>query len=180
MTDDSQTAQAGANHIDGFPGVPRGLSARHAAILTTGLFPVMALFIFAGYQLAITPIFMSFLFATYWGAIKHMAPTDFYPAIGGALVGIGMAYLFYILSLALGVVGSILGLAVLTVFLFLLATQWVPTFINASFVLFLTVAAIPAVSKEHDFLGMAEAVVAAALYFRVLLFIFGKVLAKRR
>jgi hypothetical protein len=179
MAYSSTATEADIGHIDSPAPPPQGLSARNAAILTAALFPVMALYIFAGYQLAIAPIFMGYLFATYWGALKAMAPLEFYPAVCGALVGIGMAYLFYILPIEIGMTGGILGLVLLTVLLFLLATQWFPMFVNASFVVFLTVATIPSVTKEHDFLGMAEAVILAAAYFKIILFFMGKLMANR-
>lgn len=106
------------------------------------------------------------LFLLYWSNFEHMDNKRFIPSLVGALVGLGMAYLFATLPALLGpAMGWGIALGVVVVAVYLLLMGWLSLFVNMATMLFLTVAGTPEMLGNADFPGAAIALVVGAAYF---------------
>ncbi len=145
------------------------------------LIPIVAGYIGLGSAIGIQALFMGFLFATYWGTIRMLALPDYLPTVLGSLTGILIAYLLHALPIALGTPGVILALVATVAPLYCLIRQQAQLFLNPAFIVFLTVATIPALGKQdQDFLAMAIGTVFGAVYMRAIVFALAKISAMRK
>jgi hypothetical protein len=135
------------------------------------LIPIIAGYIFLGISIGLQSLFGGFLFATYWGAVKKSDITEFVPTLVGGLTGIAIAYQLYVLPLMFGKAGLVVGVILSIVPLYPLMRNKVQLFLNPAFIVFLTVATIPAIAAQHDYLGMATGTIFGAAYSRIILYI---------
>jgi hypothetical protein len=101
----------------------------------------------------------------YWTSFEHRSYKRFPASLIGALVGLGMAYMFVALPPVIGLaaVGGV-TLAVIVVAVYCLLMSWLPLFVNMSAMLFLTVAGAPPVLHHADFPGAFLALIIGAFF----------------
>lgn len=145
------------------------LSSLQAIGIIVALVPIIAGLIILGAALHVEGLFMGFLFAVYWGSVKHLVMAEFAPTLIGGLAAIGLAYLFYALPLISPAVGLI-GLGLLIVAIYCSMRRMLPMVFNPAFMIFLTVATIPLLTAKHDYVGMAIGTVLGAAYSLVIFF----------
>ena len=133
--------------------------------------------------LHIEAVFAGSLFLFFWTGAEKAAPAAFIPTLVGALGGIANASLFHA-----GVVSAfamdpgwaaLAGLAVLIVVLYLLLIQKVSVLCNQSYMLFVTVGAIPLLPDTKIFVSMVEAVFLSAAYFGIIVWALNYIGARR-
>jgi hypothetical protein len=151
--------------------IPRTQTPLQTVGVIAMLIPIITGYIFLGISLGLQSLFGGFLFATYWGAVKKSNITEFVPTLVGGLTGITIAYQLYVLPLTLGTPGLVLGVIFSILPLYPLMRNKAQLFLNPAFVVFLTVATIPAVAAQHDYLGMAVGTIFGAAYARIVLYI---------
>lgn len=122
----------------------------------------IAIYIGAGSALGIEPLYAGFAFSLYFGGIKHSDPQEFPAALIGALGGLLTAALLHVLPEHFGSAGLAAALLAILVAVYALLMGWVPILINYSFMLMLTIATIPTVKEEANFIGMACSILLAA------------------
>lgn len=131
----------------------------------------VALFVGAAWMLGIAPLYAGFLFLLYFGSIKQGVPRELPAALIGALGGVSLAALLHILPAQFGTAGIVAIAVLLFAAVYASLVGWVPLLINTSFMIYLTVVAIPAVQAQADFLGIAGAILLAAAFAGALILI---------
>jgi hypothetical protein len=107
----------------------------------------------------------AFMFLWFWANNEQLQFTRLVPTMIGALVGIGIAWLLWYAPQAYGGAGLAAGLGVLFLSLYLDVTKKLPIAINASTMLFLTLAAAPLIQKVVDWPELVESTVLGGLFF---------------
>lgn len=106
------------------------------------------------------------LFLFYWSSIEQMKFERIPASLAGALVGLGIAYMFMALPQAMApLAGAGIALLVIVLAVYCLIMGWLAFFINKSTMLFLTVAGIPEIQHHASFGGAAIALVVGAVFF---------------
>ena len=158
------------------PAAPAPAQAVAGVIITV---VVVALKLVIGTTLRIPALCMVFLFATYWGSIRHLALADWMPSAVGGLAGIGLAWLLHVLPAAHGLPGVLLALAPTLVAIYFLIRRKLALLINPSFLLFLTVATIPSQATTVSHAGMAMGMLFGAAYAGGLTLLVQRLAARR-
>jgi hypothetical protein len=152
-----------------------------ALFMIVVLIPIIVAYYILGTRIGVQALFMGFLFSTYWGAVRLLAVPDYLPTVFGGLVGILIAYLLFTLPTLLGLPGLLLGITASIVPIYFMIRQKAQLFLNPAFIVFLTVATIPALGKQQtDFLDMAVGMLFGAVYARVIVFVLAKLAAMRQ
>lgn len=128
------------------------------------LYVVAAIGVYIGIAraLGVQTLYGGFLFSLYFGAIKTLDPPEFLPSVLGSVGGVLVASLSHILPVQFGAAGYAVALVAIMIGVYASIMGWVPILINNAFLLFLTVATIPALQAEADFTGAAASVLIVA------------------
>lgn len=143
---------------------PPTLGVGKALLAMGGLAVAICVFILIANLFGIKSLFTGFLFSLYWTGIKEGRQEEFLPSVVGALAGLATGWAMYLLPLQWGFAGQLLSLLLPLGAIFCLLRGLYGRVINMSYMLFLTVATIPAIVKDADFPGMIASAVLAALY----------------
>ena len=145
------------------------------------LVPIIGIFFAIGSALGVASfLFVGFLFILYWAGIKGMDPSEFAPALGGCLGGLGLAFLLHSLPTVLGMVGMAIALAGVVVAIYLLIRGQATLIVNNAFMLLLTLGNPMIFEKDADFAAGAVAILAAAAYAGSLAFLLKRLSGGRR
>lgn len=121
-----------------------------------------------------------FLFLLYWSMVEGMKPESLPKSIVGALVGLGIASLLFLLPERLGNTPGLLAfLVVILVLVYLQLRGRLPLAINAATMIFLTVATIPHVQAHASFTQTLGALLLGVAYFGGLALIVVIVMKRR-
>lgn len=116
--------------------------------------------------LGMESFFAAFLLLWHWATVEKAEFKGMPASVIGALVGVALAWQSTWFGATYGMPnGLMMGLAPIIVALFVVIMNWVPIAFNSSAMLFLTVLGAPALAKTANFLELAEAVVAGAVFF---------------
>ncbi|QJQ31305.1 hypothetical protein GV829_01655 [Sphingomonas lacunae] len=110
-------------------------------------------------------VFAGFLLLWFWANNEKLDVKRLPSATLGALYGIGLAWLLYALPTNYGSAGLVVALLAVIVSLYVQTCNFVPLVINASAMLFLTVAAAPLILTRVDWINMIIATLLGAVYF---------------
>jgi hypothetical protein len=149
-------------------------------LMIVALVPVVAGFILIATLLGVNAMYMGFLFATYWGGLRMLTLPELPASFCGALTGITLAWMLHALPAGLGQAGLLLSLAAMVLSLYLLICQQAQLFLNPAFLVFLTVATIPALSEGGDYPGMIAGLALGAAYSGGLVLLIARVKDLRR
>lgn len=135
------------------------------------LFVAICVIAYVGIALAlgIHPFYPGFFFAFYFAGIKGAVLGELPAAVIGSLGGLLLAALQQILPEHFGTAGLVVALLLIVAAIYALIMEWGAIVINNACMLMLTVGTIPAVVEESAYLGMAEAVILAAVFLWSLL-----------
>lgn len=112
-------------------------------------------------------LFGGFLLLWYWSNVEQLSLRRLPAALLGALVGISLAWgLLYGLT-NYGAIGLGVGLLLLIIAIYLDILKVVPLFVNASTMLFVTIAAAPLVQLKVNWVELCLATVIGGLFFAV-------------
>lgn len=109
--------------------------------------------------------FASFLLLWFWANNEKLDIKRLPSATFGALFGIGLAWMMHALPAAYGSTGLVVALLAVVVALYVQTCNFVPLIVNASAMLFLTVAAAPLIMTKVDWINMVLATLLGAFYF---------------
>lgn len=155
MSDAAGNAEAAAA-----PGPVVGLG-----ILAIVIVAIIGWVMIGGRYLSEISLFGGFLMLWYWANVEQLSVRRLPAALIGAVVGIGLAWLLFKGTVILGDKGGLIGLLVLILALYLDILKAVPLLINASTMLYVTVAAAPLVGLKVDWLELVFATVGGGLFF---------------
>lgn len=113
---------------------------------------------------SLVSFFASFLLLWFWANNEKLDIKRLPSATLGALYGIGLAYAMHELPARMGGAGMALALGLVLLSLYVQICNWVPLVVNASAMLFLTVAAAPLIMDKVDWLEIALATLLGAVY----------------
>ena len=139
----------------------------------------IAAYLTIGWLLGIAPLYAGFAFSLYFGGIRQSAPSELPAALLGSLGGVLTASLLATLPRAFGTIGLAIALGAIALSVYALIMTWAPMLFNYAFMLMLTIATIPVLQKEGQFVGMAASIVLAAALMGSLLLVGGLV-ARRK
>jgi hypothetical protein len=109
-------------------------------------------------------LFGAFLLLWHWANLEQLDIKRLPSALGGALVGIALAWQVVYLSQAMGTNGMIIGLLIMIAGIYLQVINVLPFLFNAATMLFLTVAAAPLIQLKVDFTELALSTVVGGLF----------------
>lgn len=109
--------------------------------------------------------FASFLLLWFWANNEKLEIKRLPSATLGALFGIGLAWLMHALPAEYGATGLVVALLAVVVALYVQTCNFLPLIVNASAMLFLTVAAAPLIMTKVDWINMVLATLLGAIYF---------------
>lgn len=141
------------------------MSVRGAALVTGGIVALIAGYIGIGAALGLVPLYGGFLLLWYFGAIDAL-DTGLLPAVAlGAAGGTLTAWLLQFGLATWGAAGTLPGLAVIVMAVFLQLLGKLPIVINRAFMLYLTVMAAPLLQMHERFDRVLLAIAVATVYF---------------
>ena len=145
------------------------LSPLRALWVLIALVVILAGYLLLAYALHVAAVFAGSFFLFFWLGVEKATPATFPATLVGALGGIANAALFHAgvasaLALDPGL-AALGGLVLLLAALYMLLTLKGALLFNQSYMLFLTVAAIPQLATVELFEGMVEGVLLSAIYF---------------
>jgi len=110
-------------------------------------------------------LFGGFLMLWHYANMEQLEIHRLPQALAGAAAGIGLSWQVVWLTQMMGPQGSLLGLLIMLVAIYLQVIAILPFIFNASAMLFLTVAAAPLVQLKVDFVDLTLATIAGGLFF---------------
>lgn len=110
-------------------------------------------------------LFGGFLLLWHWANLEQLEIKRMPATIGGALVGIALAWQVVWLTQQMGPTGTIIGLLVMVAAIYVQIINLLPMLFNAAAMLFLTVAAAPLIQLKVDFPELAISTVVGGLFF---------------
>lgn len=114
-------------------------------------------------------LFGAFLLLWHWANLEALEIKRLPATIAGALVGIGLAWQVVYLTGIMGSNGTILGLLIIVLAIYLQIINVLPFLFNAAAMLFLTVAAAPLIQLKIDFAELAMATAVGGLLLGLLI-----------
>lgn len=138
-----------------------------AGILVIVLVAIVAWAAVAGRFLSDVSLFGGFLMLWYWANVEQLSLARLPAALIGALVGIGLAWALLYGTVKYGGAGLLVGLLLLVLALYLDILKVVPLFVNASTMLYVTVAAAPLVQLKVDWVELCLATLGGGIFFAV-------------
>ncbi|MEN9683526.1 MAG: hypothetical protein RLZZ427_1277 [Pseudomonadota bacterium] len=136
-------------------------------ILVIVLVAIVAWAVVGGRLLSEVSLFGGFLMLWYWANVEQLVLARLPAALIGALVGIGLAWALLYGATNYGGTGVLVGLVLLIVALYLDILKAVPLFVNASTMLYVTVAAAPLVQLKVNWVELSLATVGGGIFFAV-------------
>ncbi len=112
-----------------------------------------------------TSLFGGFLMLWHYANLEQLDIKRLPQALAGAVVGIALSWQVVWLTQTMGPQGTVIGLLVMLVAIYLQVIAVLPFFFNVAAMLYLTVAAAPLVQLKVDFVDFALATVAGGLFF---------------
>ncbi len=112
-----------------------------------------------------TALFGGFLMLWYWAKVEQLVLRRLPAAILGALVGIGLAWGLLYGATAHGPVGLGVGLLVLVIAIYLDIVQTLPLFVNASTMLYVTIAAAPLIQLKVNWIELCLSTAGGGVFF---------------
>lgn len=140
---------------------------------------VIATFVALTFALGLSNGWAGTLFLLYWGGIDQARMIRLLPDAIGALVGVAMGYLLWLLPAQLGGAGVAIFLGVIALSTYFLIMGWLPVVINLTTMLFLSVGAIPQIQGGFDVVDLLLSLATGIAFFGALAW-FGSVLARRK
>lgn len=115
----------------------------------------------------VTPLslFGGYLMLWYWANVEQLSVRRLPAALAGAMVGIGLAWVLVYGPTHFGTSGLVVGLLLLLFALYLDILKAVPLLVNASTMLYVTVAAAPLVQLKVDWIELILATLGGGLFF---------------
>jgi hypothetical protein len=110
-------------------------------------------------------LFGGFLMLWHYANLEQLDIKRLPQALAGAVVGIALSWQVVWLTQTMGPQGTVIGLLVMLVAIYLQVIAVLPFFFNVAAMLYLTVAAAPLVQLKVDFVDFALATVAGGLFF---------------
>ncbi len=154
MTDSTSAPAAAA------PGPVAGLGITAIVVVLVFAWAVIGTMLFSDLTL-----FGGFLLLWHWANLEALEIKRMPATIGGALVGIALAWQVVYLTQQMGGAGTVIGLLVMVAGIYLQVINLLPMLFNAAAMLFLTVAAAPLIQLKVDFVELAIATVVGGLFF---------------
>ena len=143
---------------------PPGAIAGLVILLIVAL--IIVAWILVGAQVfGLSSFYASFLLLWFWANNEKLEVKRLPSATLGALYGLGLAWSVSYLPVHYGNVGLAVAIGLLLVSLYIQICNWVPWMINASAMLFLTVAGAPAIIASVDWIEIGKAVLFSAVFF---------------
>jgi len=130
----------------------------------------VAAFIYLGTTIGLTTGFAGFTLLWYWATVEQAEFNRLVPSVVGALVGVGLAWLFAVLPVKFGMEGLVAAYAVTASALFVVILNWLPQAVNGATMLFVTILGAPALLTTVNFPQLVEAVVLAAVFFAAVVY----------
>lgn len=134
-------------------------------ILLVVLVAIIAWATIGGHFLSEVSLFGGFLMLWYWANVEQLSLQRLPAALIGALVGIGLAWGLLYGTTNYGGAGLLVGLLLLILALYLDILKAVPLFVNASTMLYVTVAAAPLVQLKVNWTELCLATVGGGIFF---------------
>lgn len=143
-----------------------------ALLVPLAIVVLLAGFVALGYALHIEAIFAGSLFVFFWIGIERADSAKFIAVLTGAIGGIANGSLLHQdVAAALGIdpgLSALAGLGLIMFAVYMLLIQKATTLFNHSYMLFLTVAAIPQLGHADLFVSMFQGAFISAAYFGVI------------
>ncbi|MFC6196759.1 hypothetical protein [Ponticaulis profundi] len=139
-------------------------------ILLIVIMGIVGWILLGGGVLKLSSLYASFLFLWYWSAVEKLDMKKLVPGMLGALIGIALAAGLHHLPLMSGTLGFIIAISAVVIAVYLGIVERVPALFNTATMLYLTVAAAPAIMESTDFREMAVATLLGGGFFAALVF----------
>lgn len=151
-----------------------------AFLTVLALLVVVILWLVVGGKLfGITSFFASFLFVWYWASVEHADFGQWLPSLGGALMGLALAWQARELPIQIGASVPYVALGVIALAIWFQLIGWFPLLFNRAAMLFLTLFAAPALLSILDPIESGLAIVLGAIYFAGVFKLIGAVAQRR-
>jgi hypothetical protein len=150
--------------MDAHVEAPAQPGAKIALLMVIGTIPFIGLLVLIYHLLGIGAVYMGFLFLLYWMGMMHQSMQAFAPALTGSVGGLGMAWILLGLPAIAGPAALYGGFALLAAILFCLVRGQATLLVNNAMMLYLTVAAVPALKVGTNVADMLAALLVAAAY----------------
>lgn len=146
------------------PGPLAGLAVVAIIVVAIVIWAVIGTALFSEVSL-----FGAFLLLWHWANLEALEIKRLPATIAGALVGIALAWQVVYLTGIMGSNGTILGLLIMVLGIYLQIINVLPFLFNAAAMLFLTVAAAPLIQLKIDFAELAMATAVGGLLLGLLI-----------
>lgn len=134
-----------------------------AALVTLAVVAVVAAYLAITGLLGITEYWAGFLFLSQWGLMHQLRLDQLAPSALGAATGTALSLLPFHLPALFGTPGLAVALAASVLTIYATVKGWLPLFINAGTMFFLTVVTVPEIAAHATpaglFAGLAAGVV---------------------
>jgi hypothetical protein len=158
MTDSTSAPAAAA------PGPVAGLAITGIIVVAVALWAIVGTQVVVGtMRFTEATLFGAFLLLWHWANLEQLDIKRLPSVLGGALVGIALAWQVVYLTQTMGTNGTILGLLIMVAGIYLQVINVLPSLFNTSTMLFLTVAAAPLIQFKVNFAELAVSTVVGGL-----------------
>jgi hypothetical protein len=154
-----------------------------AFLVLLAVVALLAGYVALAYLLQIAAIFAGSLFLFFWVGVEKAAPAAFMATLVGAIGGVANGILLHAsVAAVFGVnpgVAALVGVGLLFLAVYMVLIHKGQILFNQSYMLFVTVAAIPMLSNRQIFVSMIEGIFLSAAYFGVIFWILRRIGARR-
>jgi hypothetical protein len=147
----------------------QALSAGKALLMLGAIIVFVGLFIALNFWVGIEDFWAGFLFILYWSTIEQMKEDRLPHCIVGAIVGLLAAYALQTLPQILGPYGLLIPMVAILVMIYCQLMGWVPVAVNTATMLFLTVATIPVLQAQGNFVSIFSGLGLGVAFFVTLM-----------
>lgn len=159
------------------------LAPARAFLVLMAIVVLLAGYIGLAYLLHVAAIFAGSLFLFFWVGVEKAAQAAFIATLVGAIGGIANASLFHAsLATAFAIdpgLAALAGLGLVMLAVYMVLIHKASVLFNQSYLLFVTVGAIPQLSDAGIFVSMVEGVLLSAVYFGGIAWILRRIGARR-
>tara|TARA_B110000444_G_scaffold213357_1_gene210141 strand:- start:1150 stop:1665 length:516 start_codon:yes stop_codon:yes gene_type:complete len=166
------------NDIDKNKGDSESPSPLKALLMLIGIVVFVGLFITLNSLIGIHDFWAGFLFILYWSGVEEMKVERLPHCIIGAVVGLLIAYGLQMLPQKFGPYGILIPLAAIFVIIYCQLMAWVSVAVNTATMLFLTVATIPTLQSNVDFLSIFGGFGLGVIFFVTLMIVVPRLAVK--
>ncbi len=145
------------------------LSPGKALLMLGAIIVFVGLFIALNYWAGIADFWAGFLFILYWSTVEQMNEQRLPHCIVGAVVGLLAAYALQTLPQILGPYGLLIPMAAILVMIYCQLMGWLAVAVNTATMLFLTVATIPMLQSNGDFVSIFSGLGMGVVFFVTLM-----------